>query len=198
MADPSFFELQRRGFESLMLNSRVASLETSGALMRRVEVPIATELLGQFEDFVPNSLKVRLETSAIAFALFFSFENMARQLVSERLAETRGVGWWTITGVVPNAVKTRVKSQMDAAGKKKWHDVTAALEIDFTLFGDLYAIIDQNWADFKDLFLDLGWVKTRMDELEMSRNAVMHGRTLPPSEIARIQQYFDDWIDQVG
>jgi hypothetical protein len=161
-------------------------------------MPIATELLGHFEDFVPSILVGRLASAVHAFALFYCFENMARQLVTERLTETKGQGWWSVTAVVSSAVKARVKSQMDSAAKNKWHDVRAESEIEFTLFGDLYSIIDQNWTDFKDLFPDLGWVKTRMDELERSRNAIMHGRTLPPSEIARLEQYFDDWIDQVG
>lgn len=191
-------ELQRRGFQSLMLNSRIKSLESTGDLIAAVDVPIATELLGSFEDFVPNALVVRLAIVAHAFALFYCFENMARDLVKERLEETKGSDWWNVIAVVPNSVKTRVKGLRDKADENKWHDVEANSDMDFTLFGDLVAIIDANWGDFKDLFPDQLWIKSRLSELEMSRNAIMHGRMLPPSEIARIEQYFDDWLAQVG
>jgi len=193
-----FEELQRRGFQSLMLSSRIKTLEKRGQLPVILDVPVATALLGRFEDFVPNALVIRLGSVAHAFAIFYCFENMARALVSERLEETKGAGWWNVTATVPNAVKARVKSLRDKADENKWHDVEANSDMDYTLFSDLIAIIDANWLDFKELFPDQLWIKTRLGELEMSRNAIMHGRMLPPSEIARIEQYFDDWIDQVG
>jgi hypothetical protein len=170
-------------------------MELTGQLVADVAAPVATELLGDFEPSVPAKFIRRLETVAKAFALFYCFENMARDLVARRLQEIKGAAWWD---AVPEKVRTRVLNQKEAAKKNAWHEVQADSDMDYTLFGDLYAIIDTNWADFKDLFPDLTWIKTRLEELEKSRNAIMHGRMLAPTEIVRLRQYFDDWVDQVG
>jgi hypothetical protein len=191
----SLDELERRAFQSLMLTARIRALEARGQLMADVDIPIATQLLGLFEEFVPGRILRRLETVSKAFAIFYCFENMARDLVVERLTETKGVSWWDS---VPERVQKRVEAQKEQAKRNQWHEVQADSDMDYTLFGDLFSIIDSNWLDFKDLFPDLGWVTTRLDELEKSRNAITHGRMLAPNEVVRLEQYFDDWIDQVG
>lgn len=188
-------ELERRAFQSLMLTSRIRTLEIRNQLVTDVDIPMATALLGTFEPSVPARVIRRLETVSKAFAIFYCFENMARDLVIQRLRETKGDKWWES---VPARIRTRVETQKEAAKKNEWHEVQADSDMDYTLFGDLYSIIDSNWPDFHDLFPDQAWVKTRLDELEKSRNAITHGRMLAPNEVVRLEQYFDDWIDQVG
>jgi len=151
--------------------------------------------LGAFEGLVPNLIIKRLAVVAKAFAVFYCFENMARTFVIQRLQESKGAKWW---GSVPIKVQRRVEEQKEQAKKNEWHEVQADSDMDYTLFGDLFSIINANWADFKDWFPDVAWVQTRLGELEKSRNAIMHGRMLAPNEIDRLDQYFDDWIDQVG
>jgi hypothetical protein len=188
-------ELERRTFQSLMLTTRVRTMEARGQLVAEVDIPMATQLLGKFEVFVPGSILRRLETVSKAFAIFYCFENMARTLVMQRLIETKESIWWDS---VPLNVQRRVSGQKDHAKKNQWHEVQADSDMDYTLFSDLFSIISSNWEEFKDLFPDVAWVKTRLEELEKSRNAIMHGRMLAPTEIVRLEQYFDDWIDQVG
>lgn len=188
-------ELERRAFQSLMLTSRVRTMETHGQLSADVDVPMATELLGQFEPLVPSKIIRRLETVSKAFAVFYCFENMARTFVIQRLRESKGATWWDC---IPQNVQKRVEAQKELAKRNQWHEVQADSDMDYTLFGDLFSIINTNWNDFKDWFPDVAWVQTRLGELEKSRNAIMHGRMLAPNEIGRLEQYFDDWIDQVG
>ena len=187
--------LERRAFQSLILTSRVQTMEARGELVAEVDIPMGTQLLGKFEVFIPGKILRRLETVSKAFAIFYCFENMARNLVMQRLQETKGTNWWSS---VPQNVRKRVEGQQEQANKNQWHEVQADSDMDYTLFSDLFSIINANWEDFKDLFPDLGWAKTRLDELEKSRNAIMHGRMLAPNEVVRLEQYFDDWIDQVG
>jgi hypothetical protein len=191
----SLANLERRAFQSLMLTSRVQSMEARGQLVADVVIPMNTELLGKFEVYVPGRILRRLETVSKAFAVFYCFENMARDLVMQRMQETKGAKWWD---GVPQKVQQRVEGQKEQAKKNQWHEVQADSDMDYTLFGDLFSIISTNWDDFKDLFPDVAWVQTRLGELEKSRNAIMHGRMLAPNEIDRLEQYFDDWIDQVG
>lgn len=187
--------LERRAFQCLMLTSRIRTMEAHGQLVARVDVPMATELLGQFEPSVPNRIIRRLETVSTAFAVFYCFENMARDFVMRRLQETKGAKWWDS---VPQKVQQRVTNLKEQAKQNQWHEVQADTDMDYIMFGDLFSIINANWEDFKDLFPDMAWVQSRMTDMEKSRNAIMHGRMLAPNEIVRLEQYFDDWIDQVG
>jgi hypothetical protein len=194
-SDVSIERLERRAFQSLMLTSRVQTMEAKGILVADVDVPMGTALLHRFEAYVPAKTRQRLEVVAKAFAIFYCFESMARDFVIQRLQESKGAKWWES---IPNNVQKRVESQKEQQKRNAWHEVQADSDMDYTLFGDLFAIINANWDDFKDWFPDMGWAKTRLDELEKSRNAIMHGRMLAPNEIVRLEQYFDDWIDQVG
>jgi hypothetical protein len=55
-----------------------------------------------------------------------------------------------------------------------------------------------NWDDFSDLFPDQAWINSRFNDLEMSRNIIMHTGTLPQIEVERIESIVRDWIRQVG
>jgi hypothetical protein len=66
------------------------------------------------------------------------------------------------------------------------------------MFGNLAQIIITNWEDFSDLFPDQAWISARFNDLEMSRNIIMHTGILPQIEIDRIESIARDWIRQVG
>jgi hypothetical protein len=70
--------------------------------------------------------------------------------------------------------------------------------VNYTDFGDLALILQQNWADFADLFPDQNWITARLRELEQSRNVIAHNNVLEDREIDRIRMYLADWIRQVG
>jgi hypothetical protein len=65
------------------------------------------------------------------------------------------------------------------------------------MFGNLSQIIIANWDEFSDLFPDQAWVTSRFNDLEMSRNIIMHTGTLPQLEVERIESIVRDWIRQV-
>jgi len=62
----------------------------------------------------------------------------------------------------------------------------------------LAQIIINNWQEFSDLFPDQAWITSRFNDLEMSRNIIMHTGILPDIEIERIESIVRDWIRQVG
>ncbi|GMU26019.1 MAG: hypothetical protein AMXMBFR16_09240 [Candidatus Uhrbacteria bacterium] len=59
-------------------------------------------------------------------------------------------------------------------------------------------IIVTNWEQFSELFPGQDWVKTRLGDMEQSRNAIAHNNPLEERDIARIKMYLDDWQKQVG
>jgi hypothetical protein len=68
----------------------------------------------------------------------------------------------------------------------------------YTLLGNLAQIIIADWDDFSDLVLDQAWITARFNDLEMSRNIIMHIGVLPQIEVERIASIARDWIRQVG
>ena len=43
-----------------------------------------------------------------------------------------------------------------------------------TMLGNLWQIVIANWDDFSDIIPNQAWLMSRMDDLEMSRNIIMH------------------------
>ena len=187
--------LHARAFKGLLLDAAMVRLEESGVLPRTAEPGAGRRLLGGFADSFNRDAQDKAEKMSYVYGLCFCFENAARELVAQRLAERKGSNWWDIA--VPENVKKRVEQKRADAEQNKWHQAEFARNIDFTLFGDLAAIIIKEWQEFDDLFPNQHWVKQRLDELERSRNVIAHANLLPDTEIERIEQYLTDWLRQV-
>lgn len=185
--------LHARVFRGVLLDADMASREIRGELLASAS-PLEQPLLGKYDEFFTRGLRDRAVRMTYVYGLFYCFENVVRDLVSQRLLERQGVNWWTS---VPDKVKRRVDSKRRDAEKNKWHQASVDSNIDYTLFGDLADMVVAEWQEFEELFPSQSWVKQRLDELERSRNIIAHGNLLSDSEIERIEQYLDDWLRQV-
>lgn len=67
-----------------------------------------------------------------------------------------------------------------------------------TMLGNLWQIVIANWDDFSDIIPNQAWLMSRMDDLEMSRNIIMHTGELPADEIDRIESIVRDLLRQIG
>ena len=185
--------LHARVFKGLLLDADLSAREVLG------DAPgsrsgTTQPLLGKYDEFFSRDLRDRAARMTYVYGLFYCFENIVRELVSQRLEERQGANWWLS---VPDKVRKRVESKRQDSARNKWHQATVVSNIDHTLFGDLASIVAAGWQEFEDLFPSQNWVKQRLDELERSRNIIAHGNLLSDSEIERIEQYLDDWLRQV-
>lgn len=130
------------------------------------------------------------------FGAFFCLENSVRELITERLLARKGTDWWN--SAVPGKIKQGVEKLKEKESKNRYHTPRSVALIGYTMFGNLAQIIIANWDEFSDLFPDQAWVTSRFNDLEMSRNIIMHTGALPQIEIERIQIIVRDWIRQVG
>jgi hypothetical protein len=133
---------------------------------------------------------------ASVYIAFFCLENAVRELIQEKLAELHSAEWWE--KCVPENIKNSVNNLKEKEKKNKYHTQRSTTLIGYTTFGQLSLIITNNWEDFSDLFPDQHWIKSRFNDLEMSRNIIMHTGTLEEFEIKRIENITRDWIKQVG
>jgi hypothetical protein len=130
-------------------------------------------------------------------AVLHAFENEIRSLIQDTLDEKVGLNWWE-TESVPKKVREIADSRQKAAIKDSWLEGAKAHRLEFVDFGDLSAIIIQNWEHFKEVIPSQDWIRQRMTELEKTRNFVAHNRMLLPSEFQRIYMYISDWNKVIG
>jgi len=181
-------------FGAMLAENSLAQLTSIGISVRgSAATPPTIDLADK--GFSPK-LMYGAEKMASVFTAYFCIENSARDLISERLASRRGPDWWNMT--VPAKIKTAVEKLKEKESKNRYHTSRSAELIGYTLFGHLSQIIIANWDEFSDLLPDQAWVTSRFNDLEMSRNIIMHTGTLPQIEVDRIESILTDWVRQVG
>ena len=178
--------------------------ESESETFRRAGIRVGADL-GQSEERLllealsPFGVKRRNDALEMArlYAVLHAFENEVRSLIRDTLDDTVGPNWWG-TESVPYKVKGSAESRQKTAEKDSWLEGAKGDRLEFVDFGDLAAIIIQNWEHFKDTMPSQDWIRQRMTEIEKARNFVAHNRMLLPSEFQRIYMYISDWNKVVG
>lgn len=181
-------------FDAMLAENSLSQLAEIGISVRgAAATPPTIDLTDK--GFSPRLMYDADKMSSV-FTTYFCIENSARELISERLAARRGVDWWNVA--VPLKIKAAVAKLKEKEEKNRYHTPRSVDLIGYTLFGHLSQIIIANWDDFSDLFPEQAWVSSRLTDLEMSRNVIMHTGTLPQIEVDRVESILRDWVRQVG
>jgi len=191
-------KIQNFVFRGMLLDSDLEALKEAGISI--TESPtIASEKADEgaisIEDFSARIRLGAIKMSSVYMA-FFCFENSVRELIVERLKERVGATWWN--KCVSKRIRDTVVKRKSTDSKNRWHAPRAADNISYADFGDMSDIITSNWAHFEDLFPSQDWVKTRLGDLEQSRNALAHNNVLAERDIERIRMYLQDWLMQAA
>lgn len=181
-------------FNALLAENSLAQLASEGISIRGTAATPPTISVDDI-GFSPRIIYDAKKMSSV-FMAFFCIENGARELIAERLLSRKGVDWWNTA--VSAKVRTAVEKLKEKEAANKYHTARSAALVGYTLFGNLGQIIVANWDEFADLFPDQAWVMSRFNDLEMSRNIIMHTGTLPQIEVDRIESILRDWVRQVG
>ncbi|WP_337598957.1 Swt1 family HEPN domain-containing protein, partial [Hominilimicola sp.] len=80
----------------------------------------------------------------------------------------------------------------------RWHAQRGDSLINYTEFGDLASIMNNNLELFSDHIVSIEWARNIISTIERSRNVIMHSGELSPRDIERIGINIRDWISQVG
>lgn len=157
-------------------------------------------------DFQPVSRVVEIDFSPIVwhnacdmasvYQSIFCIENTIRNFIVERMSERYGLDWWN--DKVPSKIKSDVIKLKTKEQRNKFFSSRSDSEIGYTMLGNLGQIIINNWEDFSDIIPSQAWLTSRMDDLEMARNIVMHTGVLPQIEIDRITSIVRDLLRQIG
>jgi hypothetical protein len=181
-------------FDGMLVSDALGQLELAGISVRGVAATPPTIQLDE-ASFSPRIVYDAGKMSSV-FTAFFCLENAVRDLITERLLDRKGVDWWNTA--VPTKIKTAVERLKEKERTNRYHAPRSIAMVGYTMFGNLAQIIIANWDDFSDLFPDQAWVTSRFNDIEMSRNIIMHTGVLPQIEVERIESIVRDWIRQVG
>lgn len=187
-------KLQEFIFNGLLLEDSFGRLGESGISVKEGQTLKMVSRV-QETDFSPRIIYNATKMSSV-FSVFFCLENSVRDLIQERLAERHGPSWWT--DKIPNNIKTSVENLKAKEKQNRYLSQRSSNNIGYTFFGQLCQIIIKNWDDFSDLFPDQHWINSRFNDLEISRNIIMHTGVLPDIENDRIESICRDWLRQVG
>lgn len=179
-------ELTKTALEKTEVISKHSSSEI---LSKEYVRSLSLDLLD--EDYVNAAKEMATVYTAIA-----AFENGVRRFVTKILIENKGENWWP--ECVSEKIRTKAESRKAEEEKIKWHTPRGDSLINYTEFGDLVSIMQQNFPLFEDHIVSIDWARQIIQTLERSRNVIMHSGELGRKDIERIGINIRDWINQVG
>lgn len=133
---------------------------------------------------------------AFVYTAIAAFESSVRALVIKTLIEKYKEEWWEKGS--SNGIRERAQKRMEDEQSAKWHTQRGQDPINYTTFGDLKNIMQNNWDAFEDLIGSLPWASGIFDIIERSRNVIMHSGVLEKEDIERLGVNIRDWVKQVG
>ena len=133
---------------------------------------------------------------ATVYTAIAAFENMVRKFVEKILIEKKGEKWWEES--VSEKIRQKAESRKEQEDRIRWHTQRGDSLINYTEFGDLASIINNNIELFSDHIISVEWAKNIISTIERSRNVIMHSGELSNRDIERIGVNIRDWIIQVG
>jgi hypothetical protein len=163
------------------------------ALTNHIDLDVAKRLP---LELLEEDLVCRAKRMATVYIAITAFENTVRDFVSTRLLEEVGEDWWKTS--VSEKIRTRAESRQSEEAKVRWHAPRGDAPLNYTEFGDLAAIVGQNWILFENHLESQDWVRQIIATVERSRNVIMHSGELGLQDIERIGTAIRDWIRQVG
>jgi len=181
-------------FNALLLQDSLDILEKNGVSVMRSDNRASVSRVVE-ADFSPRVWNNAQSMSSVYMALY-CIENTVRNFIVERMSERHGINWWN--SKVPDKIIKDVAKLKEKESKNKYHSDRADTEIGYTMLGNLAQIIIANWEDFSDIVPNQAWLLSRMQDLEMSRNIIMHTGVLPQVEIDRIDSIVRDLFRQIG
>lgn len=187
-------ELYSFAFRGLLTDQ---TLDRTPRLRRRPNGDLDPEVVKRLPiDVLDEDLVFKARRMAVVYVAIASFENTVREFVSKRLLESVGADWWVQS--VSEKIRSRAETRRVEESKIRWHTPRGDQPINYTEFGDLSSIVNQNWSHFEDHLQSQDWVRQIITTLERSRNVIMHSGELGIQDIERIGTSIRDWVRQVG
>lgn len=174
------------------------ALDNSGVISKHSssEALISKYLENLSIDLLDDEYVCSAKLMATVYIAIAAFENTVRNFVVKILIESKGENWWSES--VSEKIRQKAESRKIEEDKIKWHSHRGDSLINYTEFGDLSSIMQQNINLFEDYIISIDWARQIFTTIERSRNVIMHSGELGLRDIERIGTNIRDWISQIG
>ena len=177
------------GMQNLIIEADLKKLEESGIAIEHAKTIEKIEVVDV--ELFENDILKQARKMADFYAIYYSLENSIRRLVSERLREKHGAGWWV--GKVPNGVQLAVKDKQQDERDTSM-SIRSEDPLSYTNFGELISIFETNWDDFSDTLRSKKAMQLILSQFNKIRNVVAHSCELNEDEITRFKLLVKDWF----
>ncbi len=149
-------------------------------------------------DEIDSKYVEQSKTMLTVFATITAFENATREFVYSVLLEKHKNEWWNKG--VQRTIRERAEGRRNQEAKVKWHVSRGDAMMSYLDFGDLTKIMlsGDNWPLFEPYVDSQDWVRAIFDDIEKSRNVIMHSGVLDEYDIARVGLNIRDWLRQIN
>ena len=140
----------------------------------------------------------RSKSMITVFSAITAFENATRDYVYRVLFDAYKADWWSKG--VQGTVRSRAESRKEKESKIRWHVNRGDEMMSYLDFGDLSKTMTStdNWLLFEPDLVNQEWVKNLFDDIETSRNVIMHSGVLDEYDISRLGMNIRDWLRQIN
>lgn len=162
---------------------------------RKSEVELATDkLVEEHLRQIDSDIRRNADRMSEFYKIFYMVENDIRVLLEETLTTAKGPEWWG--EAVPQAVRENVKKNRDREANEGVAPRSDRM-IDYTTFGELGEIINQNWDLFAGILgtSEKNRVLRVVNRLNHVRGPIAHCGLLSEEEIVRLKLTVRDWYN---
>lgn len=125
------------------------------------------------------------------YEVFYCLEKSIRRLIVQIMKESYSDNWWDLK------VREEIRRNVDANIKREAESgftERSELKIDYTTFGELTSIVQDNWDAFSALFKNLKAFSKIMTSLNQLRGPIAHCCPLAEDEVVRLNLAVKDWF----
>uniref|UniRef100_Q479W0 Swt1-like HEPN domain-containing protein n=1 Tax=Dechloromonas aromatica (strain RCB) TaxID=159087 RepID=Q479W0_DECAR len=141
----------------------------------------------QFDAAFRNEAKVM----ARHYEIFYCLEKSIRSLIVQIMKESYSDNWWDLK--VREDIKRNVEANIRREAESGFTE-RSELEIDYTTFGELTSIVQDNWEAFSALFKNPKAFSKIMTSLNQLRGPIAHCCPLAEDEVVRLNLAVKDWF----
>jgi len=183
-------QLKRFATNNLLINAALSEVERDyniSLLEKKSESDVIDETYyPQFDE----RFRAEAAEMAVNFRIFYCLENSIRELISETLEEHFGESWWNeISPNIKTAAEGLRQKEIDMGAIPRSSNL-----LDYTTFGELSTIIEQNKEAFEGRFTSFRAVNKVLWQLNMLRGPIAHCKPLAEDEVLRLHLSLRDWF----
>lgn len=135
----------------------------------------------------------RIEAREMAkhYEVFYCLEKSVRALIVQMMKETYSENWWELK--VREEIKKNVELNIKREAESGYTE-RSELKIDYTTFGELTMIVQDNWDAFTNIFKNPKAFSKIMASLNQLRGPIAHCCPLAEDEVVRLNLAVKDWF----